>query len=48
MRNTLITAQTISGITLFEFFNRPIEAKTKESQSNIVAEAYFESDSMIW
>ena len=47
MKNTLITALTNSGNTLLEFFNKPIEVKSKESQSNIVTEADFASDSII-
>ena len=47
MKNTLISALKISGKTLLEFFNKPIEAKQKESQSSIVTEADYTSDSII-
>jgi len=47
MKNTLISALKISGKTLLEFFNKPMEAKQKESQSSIVTEADFKSDSII-
>jgi myo-inositol-1(or 4)-monophosphatase len=47
MINTLISALKISGKTFLEFFNKPQEAKLKESQSHIVTEADFKSDSII-
>jgi len=47
MKNTLISALKLSGKTLLEFFNKPLETKQKESQSNIVTEADFMSDSII-
>jgi len=47
MKNTLITALKISGKTLLEYFNKPIEAKIKESQSSIVTEADLASDLII-
>ena len=47
MKNTLISALKISGKTLLEFFNKPIEAKQKESQSSIVTEADYASDSIV-
>jgi myo-inositol-1(or 4)-monophosphatase len=47
MKNTLISALKISGKTLLDFFNKPIEAKLKESQSNIVTEADYASDLII-
>lgn len=47
MKETLISALKISGKTLLEYFNKPGEVKQKESQSSIVTEADFASDSVI-
>jgi len=47
MKDTLIEALTLSGNTLLNYYNKPIESKTKESQSNIVTEADFVNDALI-
>ncbi len=47
MKDTLISALTLSGKKLLGYFDKPIEAKLKESQSSIVTEADFASDSVI-
>ena len=47
MKDTLIYALDVSGKILLEYFNKPLEAKIKESQSSIVTEADIASDSMI-
>ncbi len=47
MKNTLISALRTSGKTLLGYFEKPIEAKIKESQSSIVTEADFASDAVI-
>jgi myo-inositol-1(or 4)-monophosphatase len=47
MKNLLISALKISGKTLLEYFNRPMEIKRKESQSSIVTEADIESEKII-
>jgi myo-inositol-1(or 4)-monophosphatase len=46
-QNVLINALKASGDTLLEYFNTPLEAKFKESQSNIVTEADIKSDKVI-
>lgn len=47
MKDTLIEAIKISGKTLLEYFDKPVGIKQKESQSSIVTEADFASDSII-
>ncbi len=47
MKNLLISALRVSGETLLEYFNRPIEIKQKESQSSIVTEADIISETII-
>lgn len=47
MRDTLISALRASGKVLLEYFDRPLESIQKESQSSIVTEADFASDSII-
>jgi myo-inositol-1(or 4)-monophosphatase len=47
MKETLISALKLSGETLLSYFNKPVEEKRKESQSNIVTEADFASDALI-
>jgi len=47
MKNTLISALKTSGTILLEYFNKPIESRQKESQSSVVTEADFASDSII-
>jgi myo-inositol-1(or 4)-monophosphatase len=47
MKETLISALKTSGKVLLEFFNKQIISKEKESQSSIVTEADFKSDSVI-
>lgn len=47
MKNLLISALKVSGETLLEYFNKPIEHRLKESQSSIVTEADLESEKII-
>jgi len=47
MKNLLISALKVSGETLLGYFNKPLEVKQKESQSNIVTEADIESERII-
>jgi myo-inositol-1(or 4)-monophosphatase len=47
MKDTLIHALKISGKILLGYYNKTIETRIKESQSNIVTTADFESDSVI-
>jgi myo-inositol-1(or 4)-monophosphatase len=47
MKDTLISALKTSGKILLEYFNKPIESRQKESQSSIVTEADFASESII-
>jgi len=47
MKDLLIESLRLSGKILMQYFNRPIEARLKESQSSIVTEADLASDSMI-
>jgi myo-inositol-1(or 4)-monophosphatase len=47
MQSLLISALKVSGKTLLEYFNGPIEIQQKESQSSIVTEADFASEKII-
>lgn len=47
MKNLLISALKLSGETLLGYYNKPIIAKQKESQSSIVTEADIESETRI-
>jgi len=47
MKDTLESALRTSGTVLLEYFNKPVKATQKESQSSIVTEADFASDSVI-
>jgi len=47
MKDTLESALKTSGTVLLEYFNKPVKATQKESQSSIVTEADFASDSVI-
>jgi myo-inositol-1(or 4)-monophosphatase len=47
MKDTLESALKTSGRVLLEYFNKPVKASQKESQSSIVTEADFASDSVI-
>jgi fructose-1,6-bisphosphatase/inositol monophosphatase family enzyme len=47
MKNFLISALKVSGKTILEYFNSPIETQQKESQSSIVTEADIESEKII-
>jgi myo-inositol-1(or 4)-monophosphatase len=47
MKNLLISALKASGDTLLEYFNKPLEIKQKESQSNIVTDADIASEKVI-
>lgn len=47
MKDTLISALRASGKILLEYYNKPVGIKQKESQSSIVTEADFASDSII-
>ena len=47
MKNTLESALRASGTVILDFYNKPVKAKEKESQSSIVTEADFASDSVI-
>jgi myo-inositol-1(or 4)-monophosphatase len=47
MKNALISALKISGKILLEYYNKPVGIKQKESQSSIVTEADYASDSII-
>jgi myo-inositol-1(or 4)-monophosphatase len=47
MENTLISTLKASGEVLLKSFNKPVEAKIKESQSSIVTKADLKSDSLI-
>jgi myo-inositol-1(or 4)-monophosphatase len=47
LKNTLIEALKGSGKLLLKYFDTPLETKRKESQSSIVTEADFKSESVI-
>lgn len=47
MKETLVEALRISGEVLLEYFRKPMTENVKESQSSIVTEADFASDSAI-
>jgi myo-inositol-1(or 4)-monophosphatase len=47
MKDTLESALRTSGTVLLEYFNKPVKATQKESQSSIVTEADLASDSVI-
>jgi myo-inositol-1(or 4)-monophosphatase len=47
MKSLLISALKVSGKTLLEYFNSPIETQQKESQSSIVTEADIGSEKII-
>jgi len=47
MNELLVTALKASGKTLLTYFNKPLEAVQKESQSNIVTKADIESEKVI-
>lgn len=47
MKETLISALKASGEELLKYFEKPLEAKIKESQSSIVTEADMKSNSLI-
>jgi myo-inositol-1(or 4)-monophosphatase len=47
MKDTLNEALRISGKILLEYFSKPLDSRIKESQSSIVTEADFASDSAI-
>ncbi len=47
LKNTLIEALKAPGGLLCEYFNKPIVSNRKESQSSIVTEADFKSESLI-
>jgi len=47
MKNLMISALKVSGNTLLQYFNEPMETIEKESQSSIVTEADLESEKII-
>jgi myo-inositol-1(or 4)-monophosphatase len=47
MKNLFVSAFQASGKILIEYFNKPIAAKQKESQSSIVTEADIKSEAII-
>ena len=47
MKNTLKSALRASGSVILDYYNKPVKVREKESQSSIVTEADFSSDSVI-
>lgn len=47
MKDTLIRALKLSGRAILEYYKRPLEARQKESQSSVVTQADFASNSLI-